>query len=83
MPTVSWVWWNIVHTSLFLSPWSPKLSIKRQSTGSSCIASSTKISHSHEKDLFTVLVIINSWYDEFCAPEKEYKYTDIKSELYI
>lgn len=31
----------------------------------------------------TVLVITNSWYNEFCAPEKECKYTDIKSELYI
>lgn len=71
MSAVSWVWWNIVHTRLFLSSWSPKISIKRQSTGNFCTAASTKITYGHEKYLFTVVAITNSWYDEFCASEKE------------
>lgn len=69
IPAVSWVRWNTLHSHLFL--WSPKLSIKRQLTVGSCTAASTKITYAREKYLFAVLVIMNSFCDEFCAPEKE------------
>lgn len=81
LPAVSRMWWHILHSTLFPSLWSPKSPVNRQTTGSSCTAPSTKMTFAHEKYLFTVLVIMNSCCDEFCASEKEQN--DTKCELGI